>query len=224
MLSLVLLNAVDRAVERPVEDDAGRLAVEARIVLRHELRRRFLAARGHFGSGVHAGPGLTAASTAAAAAAAGARFSRLRCWPSVLRGTSAPPRAARIGHHDLFGRPVAADVRFAARTTRRASRRRSRRCTAAAAGERTAHLLDLVLAGGHVLPVPIHVRAVRKADRVQVAGLNVGAIGRRFDRDRLTDREQLFLPAGTPQRVRRPHLAAMLGHLAIGFSRLEVEP
>ncbi len=205
----VLLNAVDRAVECPVEDDVGRLALEARIVLRHELRRRFLTCGGHFGSGVHAGSGLTAASTATATAAPGARFSRLRCWERAQRHERAAA-PARIGHHDLLGRPVAADVWFTARTTRRASRCRSWCSTAAAAGQGTTHFLDLVLAGGHVLPVPIHVRAVRKTDRVQVAGLHVGAIGRRLDRDRLTDREQLFLPAGTPQRVRRPHLAAML--------------
>ena len=66
--------------------------------------------------------------------------------------------------------------------------------------------------------------AVGEANRVEVARLGIRAIGRRFDRDLLADREEVFLPARSPQSVRRPHLAAMLGDLAVGVGHLEVEP
>src|SRR5215813_8179155 len=39
---LVLCDAVDRTIERPIEDDAGCLAAEARIVLPRKFRGRLL--------------------------------------------------------------------------------------------------------------------------------------------------------------------------------------
>src|SRR5512145_2326083 len=69
-LVAVLLNAVDRAVEGPVEDDAGRLALESRIVLLRELRRGRVTCGRELGTGIGARPArLAAASTAAATSA-----------------------------------------------------------------------------------------------------------------------------------------------------------
>src|SRR5262245_35726105 len=76
----VLLDAIHGTVEGPVEDDVRRLAHEARVVLRRELRRRLIACGCDFCPGVHARPALPASSTttATSACAPGARFSRLR--------------------------------------------------------------------------------------------------------------------------------------------------
>src|SRR5687767_12467182 len=72
-LVAVLLNAIDRAVEGPVEDDAGRLALESRIVLLRELRRGSVTRGRELGTGIGADPGRRATASTAAPAATTAR-------------------------------------------------------------------------------------------------------------------------------------------------------
>ena len=52
----VLRDAVDRPVESPVEENAGGLAVEARIVFALEIRRGFFSGCGQFGSAIEPRP------------------------------------------------------------------------------------------------------------------------------------------------------------------------
>src|SRR5207249_1797528 len=73
---LVLRDPVDWSVERPVEDDAGRLAAEARIVLLREGCGRLLSELGQLGAAVEPRPGCRA-SASASTPGAGGTFARL---------------------------------------------------------------------------------------------------------------------------------------------------
>jgi hypothetical protein len=55
--------------------------------------------------------------------------------------------------------------------------------------ERPAHFADAAVRRLHVLAVAVHVTAVREADRLQVAGIRIGAVGRRLDRNLRAGRE-----------------------------------
>ena len=57
MVSLFCVMRLTGAVERPVEEDAGRLAAEARIVLLREARGRLLSGLGQLGAAVEPRPG-----------------------------------------------------------------------------------------------------------------------------------------------------------------------
>src|SRR5262245_7984680 len=58
---LTLSNAVNRAVKRPVKDDAGRFATESRIVLARETGGFLLSKFRQFGSPVELRPGAASA-------------------------------------------------------------------------------------------------------------------------------------------------------------------
>src|SRR5688500_12129292 len=65
---LVLRDAIHRAVEDPVEDDARRLAAKTRIVIAGELRRRLFTKWRELGAAIEARAGLgTRAATTTAA-------------------------------------------------------------------------------------------------------------------------------------------------------------
>src|SRR6185312_4187304 len=100
----------DRAVERPVEHDARRLAVEARVVHLLELRRGLRAGVRQFVAAVETWTGRGAA-TSAAAAARLRTAGRVDVFQAAQRNEPAA-RAAGIGHHDLLGGPIAGDVRL----------------------------------------------------------------------------------------------------------------
>src|SRR5688572_848152 len=107
----ILRDAIDGAVEGPVEDDAGRLALEPRIVLLRELRRGSVTCGRELGTGVGARSGGRASAAPSAAAAARPTLARLDGGDLAQRDESAA-FPGWIGHDDLFRRPVAADVRI----------------------------------------------------------------------------------------------------------------
>src|SRR5262245_50428353 len=101
---LVLRDAIDGAIERPVEDDARRLAAHARVALREEHRELFsalLALGREFSALNHAG--------AAATRAARATDPPLS-WLVLTDGAERHERApspTRVRHDELLWRPVA---------------------------------------------------------------------------------------------------------------------
>src|SRR5678816_1257480 len=141
---LVLRDAIDGAVERPVEDDARGLAPHARVVLGEEHREllgALFTLRRQLGALNHSRP-------------AAARSSRTTdpplSWLVLTGGTQRHQRAAaasRIGHHQLLRGPVAGDVGFAGWPPRC-----TLRCSSGWSTLRE-------------LPVPIHALAVLEHDR-----------------------------------------------------------
>src|SRR5437773_2644931 len=100
---LVLRDAVHRTVERPVEDDARRLAAEARVVFALEVGGGFRAELGQLRPAVEArSGGGTAPRSACAATASAAPFTWLVLIERAERHEPAAG-AARIDHHHLFG-------------------------------------------------------------------------------------------------------------------------
>src|SRR6185503_11046978 len=144
---LVLRDAIDRTIERPIENDAGRLAAHARVALREEHGKLL-------GTLLAFGCELSALNHARSAATRTARpsdspFPRLVMAGGAQRNERAAA-ATRIGHHELLWGPVAGDVRFTGRTSRLALQRRGR-------------------SAFRELPISIHALAVLEDDGVQVA-------------------------------------------------------
>src|SRR5204863_2866603 len=140
-------------------DDAGRLAAEARIVLLREGCGRLLSELGQLGAAVEPRPGCRA-SASASTPGAGGTFARLEVIQLAERHKAAAG-APGIDHDDLFGRPIARDVRLAAGTPRLPRRVGCR--------HRAPHFPDATFRRLHVLTVAIHVAAVLELDGVQVA-------------------------------------------------------
>src|SRR5678815_3629798 len=111
---LVLRDAIDRAVEGPIEDDARGLAAHPGIVL-VEQHGKLLGALLPFRRQLRA---LNHARTAATGAprSADPPFARLEVAGGAQRHERAAT-ATRIGHDELFRRPVTCDVGLTSRTT-----------------------------------------------------------------------------------------------------------
>src|SRR4029453_11744211 len=198
-------------------DDAGGLAAEARIVLPLEARRRLFAERGQLGAAVEPGPGWRRAPSAPAAATA--TFAGLDLTELAERHQPAPG-PARVDHDDLFGCPVAGDVRLAGGTPQRPRGVRD--------NHRASHLLDSALWSLDVLAVAIHVAAVVELDRVEIAGVGIGPFGggparAGLDRDPRANRKQLLAPARPAQHVHRAHLAPMMRDASVRVGDVKIE-
>src|SRR5262245_23544775 len=170
---LVLRDAIDRTIERPIEDDARRLAAHARVALREEHRKLL-------GTLLAFGCELSALNHARSATAPTARPPDSPfAWLVLAGGAQRNERAAatsRISHHELLRSPVAGDVRFTGRTSRRSR----------SFGGRSAF---------RELPISIHALAVGEDDRIQVARRRVVAIRRALESQPLTLLEHLRAPA-----------------------------
>lgn len=116
--------------------------------------------------------------------------------------------ATRVGHHALFGGPVARQVRAALGRARHPPCRGSRR-------------------GGiglMTLAITVHAAAVVELDGGEIALVGLLALGRSGHGDGAARAEHLLRPARAPQRMRRAHLALPCRHLAASAAHIQVQP
>src|SRR5262245_49364887 len=150
----VLGNPIHGPIESPIEDDAGCLAMESRIVLALERCGRFFSGLRQFATTIQARTGCW--TTAAGACSAGigwplapfvlAQLVELHHWTA---------RATWIYHHRLHRSPIAGDVELTCWSSQKTLG--NVRCD-----DRTTNLLQAPFWRFDVLTVPIHTSSVRR--------------------------------------------------------------